>query len=160
LVDGGRTELENYLARALMRKGDSLASRSKLHEAIAEYNQAISILERLVDGGRTEMSNELAMNYNDKGELLVKLDKLNDAIEFYDTAINLWEETLQHGEIQNLPNIAKALGIRLYTHRTAGNADLAEKDMRRLQELLAFTKQNKEIEHLGEAIQTEIDKRS
>ena len=100
------------------------------------------------------------MAYLNKGVSLDSLGKLNEAIEHYGDAINLWEETLQHGEIQNLPNIAIALRNRSNTHRKAGNADLADKDMRRLHELLEFTKQHQEIEHLDEAIQAEIDDRS
>ncbi len=158
LVDGGRTELENDLATALMNKGNALFSFRKLNEAIAEYDEVISIRQRLVDGGRTELENDLALAFLNKGIALVQLDEINEAIKFYGKAINRWEETLQHGEIQNLPNIAIALGNRLNTHKKAGNNDSAEKDMRRLHELLAFTKQHKEIEHLGEYIQTEIDK--
>jgi tetratricopeptide (TPR) repeat protein len=160
LVDGGRTELANDLASALMNKGVSLYSLGKLNEAIAEYDKAILSYKRLVDGGRTELANDLASALMNKGNALDSLGKLKEAIEFYGKAINSWEETLQRGEFHNLPNIAIALGNRLDTHRTAGNTDLAEKDMRRLHELLAFTKQHKEIEHLGDAVQTEIDKRS
>jgi tetratricopeptide (TPR) repeat protein len=160
LVKQGRTELANELAAAYNNKGESLRNLGKLNEAIIETEKAIAIRKPLVASGRTELTNALAIAYNNKGEILVQLNKLNEAIEFYDTAINLWEETRQRGEVQNLPRLAECLGNRLDTHRTAGNADLAEKDMRRLHELLAFTKQHKETEHLGEAIQTEIDKRS
>ncbi len=160
LVESGQSEQANYLASAYDNKGEALAQLEKVNEAIIEFDKAIQILSDLVDRGRSEFTNDLALSYINKGNALDSLDKLNEAIEFYDDAINLWEETLQRGEFQNLPNIAMASGNRLITHRKAGNADLAEKDMSRLYELLEFTKQHKEIEHFGEYIQRQIDKRS
>jgi tetratricopeptide (TPR) repeat protein len=158
LVDGGRAELANDLAGAYLSNGVSLYSLGKSSEAIVEYDKAISIWKDLVDNGRTELANDLASAFMNKGVSLASLGKLNEAIAEYDKAIDLREEMLRDRYFHILPNIAKALGNRLDTHRKAGNADSAEKDMRRLHELLEFTKQHKEIEHLGEAIQAEIDK--
>ncbi len=160
LVQQGRGELANDLAAAYLNKGVALYSLEKPNEAILEYEKAIGIREKLVQQGRGELANDLAMAYLNKGVALRGLGKLNEAIEIYGEAINLWEEMLKAGYAHILPNLAVGLGNRVYTHREAGNADLAKKDMQRLHELLAFTKQQKEIEHLGVSIQAEIDKRS
>ncbi len=161
LVEQGRTELANDLALAYMNKGSAFRGQGDDNQAEKEYDKAIKIYERLVnEENRIELTNDMAMTYWGKGNALNGLGKIKEAIDFYDKAIEFWDETLQRGEVQNLPNMAIVLGIRSDTHRKAGNPDSAEKDMRRLYQLLELTKQHKEIEHLGTYIQAQIDKRS
>ncbi len=158
LKEQGHGELDKGLALAYRNKGDALVNLGKLDEAISELQKAITIFEPLVEQGRGESANDLAGAYLSKGNALQRLGKLNEAIEVCVEAIRLLEESLQSSEVHYLPNLAIGLGNRLGLYQKAGNTDLAEKDMRRLHELLEFTKQHKGIEHLGESIQAVIDR--
>ena len=160
LVKQGRGELANELAMVYLNKGVALRGLGKQNEAIIECEKAIAIQNRLMEQGRGELANELAKAYLNKGNALQDLGKLKEATEIYGKAILLWEETLLSGEVQNLPHLAGSLGNRLIDLRKIGNYELAAKDMQRLHELLEFTKQHKEIEHLGESIQVVIDRLS
>jgi tetratricopeptide (TPR) repeat protein len=161
LVEQGRTELANDLAMAYMNKATTLYYQKNYSEAETDYDKSIKIQEGLVtEENRVELTNDLAKSYWSKGNTVKYLGRIDEAIKFYDKSINLFEQTLQRGEVHNLPNMAIVLGIRFGAYKEAGNADSAEKDMRRLHELLELTKQHKEIEHLGEYIQKEIDKQS
>jgi tetratricopeptide (TPR) repeat protein len=69
-VDRGRTELAYDLASALANTGDALRSQGKLAEAIAAFDRAIDIRQKLVDGGRTELANNLATALVNKSNAL------------------------------------------------------------------------------------------
>ncbi len=101
------------MAAAYMNKGNALARLGKLEEAIAEYNEAIKIRERLVNElNQDQYANDLAEAYMNKGYTVSLLGELSEATKICGTAISLWEESLQTGKIQNLPNLIKTFQIR------------------------------------------------
>ena len=51
MVEGGRAELANDLANALMNKGNALQGLGQLPAAVTVYDEAIAILRKLVEGG-------------------------------------------------------------------------------------------------------------
>ena len=93
--------------------GLALDSLGKLNEAIAEYDKAIEIYEKLVEAGRSELANDLAKTYMNKGNALEQQNNSAEAVAMFGQAIELWERDLQLGFAQNLPNLVKALRIRV-----------------------------------------------
>lgn len=94
--------------------GLALDNLGKSSEAIKEYDESIKIYEELVNQqGRIELKNDLAKAYLNKG---VALEQKNDsvgAVEMFGLAIELWEENLKLGFGHNVPNLVKALRIRV-----------------------------------------------
>ncbi|MCY7346482.1 MAG: tetratricopeptide repeat protein, partial [Pyrinomonadaceae bacterium] len=101
----GKLSQPELEANNFMNKGVALYSQGALTEAIAEYDKAIEIRERLVnDENRGELSNELAAAYMNKGVALVSQGALIEAIAEYDRAIAIRERLVNQenrGELAN-----------------------------------------------------------
>ncbi|HEY0429868.1 MAG TPA: tetratricopeptide repeat protein [Pyrinomonadaceae bacterium] len=109
-----RPELANELAMAYDNKGNGLQLQGKLSESIAERDKAIGIWEKLVVGlGRKELANDLAMAYMNKGNVLEEQNNSDEAVAIFGQAIEVWEKDFQLGFVHTVPNLAKALRIRV-----------------------------------------------
>ena len=75
-----------------MNKGIALRNLTRLAEALAEYDKALAIYERLVDEEQqTHLANGLAKAYMNKGNALADLTRLAEALAEYDKAIAIYE---------------------------------------------------------------------
>jgi len=110
-VKEGRKELENYLAGALVNKGNALSDLGRLDEAIDCYDEAIGICQRLVEiEGRKELENYLASALVNKGVALSDLGRLDEAIVCYDEAIGIYQRLVEIEGQKELENyLAMAL---------------------------------------------------
>ena len=106
----GNDDLE---ANNHLNLGLALKNLGRLSEAIAEYDKSIEIYEESVEAGRTELSNNLAMAYLNQGVALEQQNNSAEAVAIFGQAIELWEQDLQLGFVHNLPNLVKALQIRV-----------------------------------------------
>jgi len=140
----GRKELENYLAGALVNKGNALFSLGRHSEAIGCYDEAIKVYRRLVEvEGRKELENDLAGALVNKGNALFSLGRHSEAIGCYDEAIKVYRRLVEvegRKELENdlagaLVNKGNAL-FSLGRHSEAiGCYDEAIKVYRRLVEV-------------------------
>ena len=106
----GRVELENYLAMALVNKGNALQDWGRLMEAISCFDDAIVRYRRLVEEGRVELENDLAGALMNKGVALGRLGRLTEAISCYDDAIVRYRRLVEEGGRVELENhLAMAL---------------------------------------------------
>ena len=144
LVEGGRTELANDLAMALMNKGIALKQSGLLPEALVCYDEAIVIVRRLVAGGRTELANDLAMALVNKGSTLhdkgrnlfeegFKADTfpvLREALLCFSEAIEIWDQAIQQNDaVFLLPSYIKGLQIRFGLSARLGRWEGAAHDV-------------------------------
>jgi tetratricopeptide (TPR) repeat protein len=107
----GRVELANYLAKALMNKGNALSALGHHNEAIDCYNEAIEIYRRLVEiEGRVELANYLAMALMNKGAALRDLGRHREAIDCYEEAIGIFKRLVEvEGRVELGNDLAGAL---------------------------------------------------
>lgn len=71
-------------------------------EAIAEYDKAIAIYERLVNKeNRGELANELAMIYMNKGGAFVQSNKFDEAVTEHNKAIAIYERLVNQEKEKN-----------------------------------------------------------
>ncbi|MEM3147033.1 MAG: tetratricopeptide repeat protein, partial [Archaeoglobaceae archaeon] len=71
--EGGRVELENDLAGALMNKGVALEQLQRWKEALNCYSEGIELWERLVEGGMTHVTPNLIKSLKIRFDLLRQL---------------------------------------------------------------------------------------
>jgi tetratricopeptide (TPR) repeat protein len=139
----GRVKLENYLASALVGKGNALSALGRYKEAIDCYNEAIGIIRRLVEvEGRVELANDLAMALMNKGIALRNLGHYEESIDCYDKAIKIYRRLVEEGRVELENDLARVLvnkGNALWNlgrHREAIDCyDKAIKIYRRLVEV-------------------------
>jgi tetratricopeptide (TPR) repeat protein len=107
----GRVELGNYLAMALMNKGNALWALGRLEEAIDCHDEVIGIYRRLVEvEGRVELANDLAGALMNKGTALSDLGHLSEAIDCYDEAIGIFKRLIEvEGRVELENDLARAL---------------------------------------------------
>jgi tetratricopeptide (TPR) repeat protein len=107
----GRVELGNYLARALMNKGNALLALGRLEEAIDCHDEVIGIYRRLVEvEGRMELENYLASALMSKGVALRALGRYREAIDCYDEAIEIYRRLVEvEGRVELANDLAGAL---------------------------------------------------
>gem|GEM_PF-565465 len=107
----GRVKLENYLASALVGKGNALSALGRYKEAIDCYNEAIGIIRRLVEvEGRVELANDLAMALMNKGIALRNLGHYEESIDCYDKAIKIYRRLVEvEGRMELENDLAGAL---------------------------------------------------
>jgi tetratricopeptide (TPR) repeat protein len=107
----GRVELGNYLAMALMNKGNALSLLGRLEEAIDCHDEAIGIYRRLVEvEGRVELANDLAGALMNKGVALSDLGHHREAIDCYDEAIEIYRRLVEvEGRVELADYLATAL---------------------------------------------------
>jgi len=110
----GRGELANDLAAAYMEKANALYSLGEARAALALYDRAIAIRERLVEReGRGELANDLAMAYMNKASALYSLGEGRAALGLYDRAIAIRERLVEReGRRELLGSLAKVKGLR------------------------------------------------
>jgi tetratricopeptide (TPR) repeat protein len=130
-VAAGRTELDNDLARALMNKGNALAALQRLGEALAAYDAAIAIRQRLVAAGRTELDNDLAAALMNKGLLLETRHQTHDALECYSRGIAIREKLFRAGAAWLAADLIKGCWIRFDLCRQTTVWELAAGDVQR-----------------------------
>ena|GEM_PF-5471558 len=135
LVAGGRSELENDLASAVMNRGVSLDSLGRLTEAVADYARAIEILERLVAGGRSEFENHLAGAVMNRGNSLDSMGRLTEAVADYDRAIEILERLIAGGRSELEKDVASAVMNRGVSFRSLGRLTAAVADYDRAIEI-------------------------
>lgn len=115
LVNGfGRKDQANDLAIAYSNKAATFTELGKLNEAIIELDKAIEIYKELIENQkRAELANNLASAFMNKGNALEQQNHSAEAVAMFGQAIELWEQDLQLGFVHNLPNLVKALRIRV-----------------------------------------------
>jgi tetratricopeptide (TPR) repeat protein len=123
LVDGGRAELANDLAAALMNKAVALRSLGRGVEALEFYDRAIGIRDELVQAGRAELANDLAAALMNKAVALYSLGRGVEALAFYDRAIVIRDELVQAGRAELANDLATALANRAVAWETAEEWD-------------------------------------
>jgi tetratricopeptide (TPR) repeat protein len=124
--------LANYLARALVNKGNALWVLGRLEEAIDYYDEAIKIRRRLVEvEGRVELENDLARALINKGIALRALGRLNEALQCYDEGIGLLEMMMAEGKVHVAPSLIRGLGNRFELKRQMRDWDGAADDVRK-----------------------------
>jgi tetratricopeptide (TPR) repeat protein len=128
LIKGfARDDLRNDYAGMLNSKGLALSSLTKLNEALAEYDKAITIYQLVNEERQIDLSNDLARTYMNKGNALWRLAKLNEALMEYDKAIAI-RERLVNEEQQT--HLAKGLATAYM------NKGLALRGLKKLDEAL------------------------
>ena len=126
-------ELANYLAMALINKGETLRQMGCLDKALECLEEAIGIYRRLVEvEGRVELENDLARVLVNKGNALSDLGRLSEALRCYDEGIGLWERILAEGKVHVAPSLIKGLGIRFELKRQMRDWDGAADDVRKV----------------------------
>ncbi len=105
LVAKGRKELESELAALCAPKAFIHAHLDDAPGALALYDRALAIYERLVEQeGRRELANELAQSYQNKARALQALGDLKGAVGSYDRALAIYERLVEQegrGELAN-----------------------------------------------------------
>src|SRR5437764_3619464 len=88
-----------------MNKGVALRGLNRLPEAVAEYDKAIGIRERLVNvEQQAHLANDLAKAYMNKGVALRGLTRLPEAVAEYDKAIGILERLVNVEQQAHLAN--------------------------------------------------------
>jgi tetratricopeptide (TPR) repeat protein len=91
-----RKPIESDLARMLVNKAFVHGSVDDVPGALAMYDQAIAIWERLVKvEGRAELANDLARAYMNKAIAMYDLGDNRGAIAMHDQAIAVWERLVE-----------------------------------------------------------------
>jgi len=108
LIDQGMKDLEYDLSTLLINKAFVHNSVDDIPGAIAMYDKAIEIWERLVHKeGRTELANNLATVYLNKAIAVMGLGDNRAAVEMYDKAIEIWERLVhKEGRTELANNLA------------------------------------------------------
>ena len=99
------SEIKLLLVDVLNTKGIALWRQGRLAEAIAEYDKAIEIYERLINKeNRGELANELAKTYMNKGGAFVDSDRFDESIGEYSKAIAIYEQLVNQEKREELEN--------------------------------------------------------
>jgi tetratricopeptide (TPR) repeat protein len=105
LVAGGRKDLETELAVLCVKKAFVHKYAEDIPGALALYDRAITIRERLVEQeGRRELANELAAAYTNKAVAVRALGDNRAAVELYDRAIAVYERLVEREGRRELAN--------------------------------------------------------
>jgi tetratricopeptide (TPR) repeat protein len=109
----GQKELANYLARALVNKGNALWVLGRPKEAIDCYSEAIGIYRRSVEvKGRAELVDflVLVMTLMNMGDVLRQMGYLDEALECSEKAIGVYRHLVEVERGVELANyLARAL---------------------------------------------------
>ena len=92
----GRRKLANELVMACVNKASTLSDLGDNGDAVALYDRAIAIYERLVQReGRRELANVLATAYLNKANAVGALGDNRAAVALYDRAIAIYERLVE-----------------------------------------------------------------
>ena len=106
---GGRVDLRENLATALVNKGITLSSQKQFGEAVKCYDWAIEIREELVLGGREDLRENVATALMNKGNALTSQKQFGEAVKCYDRAIGNYQELIRGGREDLREDVATAL---------------------------------------------------
>ncbi|MCX5813027.1 MAG: serine/threonine-protein kinase [Proteobacteria bacterium] len=109
LIEQGRKEFQTTLASLLVHKAFVHEDVADVPGAIAMYDKAIQIYERLVnEEGKTEPSNALADVYINKANAVMQLGDNRFAAEISDKAIQIYERLVdEEGKTEFSNNLAR-----------------------------------------------------
>lgn len=109
----GRQELDDVdLASHCVDSANELVRRGALSDAIAAYDRAIQIRERLLAGGRAEVEDVLAAAYVSKALAVRQGSRPEDAIGLLSRALALYEGLIKRGRRDLSADRAQALAHR------------------------------------------------
>ena len=124
LVRDGLKELEVDLATLCMNKAMVHSTAADENGARQEYDQAISILERLFyKEDRSKVAGDLAVAYMNKAISASALGDKREAVALYDQAIALQERLLNHESRRQLTDSLAAT----YMNKATALSDLADR---------------------------------
>ena len=148
LIAAGRKDLREDLANLSGEKAFVHESAEDLPGAVAQYDRAIEIRERLVNQeGRRELANDLADTYQNKAIEVATLGDNRAAVDLYDRAIAVYERLVnQEGRRELRGDLARTTVYRAKTLLTLGEQDRARADARRAVAVL-----KEEVEQTGRA---------
>jgi tetratricopeptide (TPR) repeat protein len=107
----GQKELANYLAMALMNKGNVLWALGRLKEAIDCFDETIGIFKHLVEvERRAELVDFWAMALMNKGYVLWQMGRLHEVLEWSEKVIGIYRRLVEVERRVELANyLASAL---------------------------------------------------
>jgi tetratricopeptide (TPR) repeat protein len=137
LVEEGRGELALLLSHVYLNKGNALLGLGDQRGAVALYDQAMAIQERLVrKEGRADLANDLARTYMNKAMAVSNLGDNRGAVALFDQVIAIRERLVQEGRAELQGDLAKALLLRAGGLLPLGNHDKARVDARKAMQIL------------------------
>ncbi len=148
LVAGGRKDLDEQLATLCVEKALIHEHTDDVPGALALYDRAIEIRERLVEReGRRELANDLAMACMNKAIAVSDLGDLRAAVALYDRAIEIYERLVEReGRRELRGNLALVVAYRAGCYRDIGDPQRAAADVRKTVAIL-----NEEIDRTDRA---------
>lgn len=109
----GQQELDDVdLASHCVDTGNKLVRRGALSDAIAAYDRAIQIRERLLADGRVEVEDVLAASYVSKALAVRQGSAPDDAVGLFNRALALYEGLIKRGRRDLSVDRAQALAHR------------------------------------------------
>src|SRR5437762_3230825 len=122
LVRGGRADLREDLATALMNKGVALGNQKQFGPAVECYDRAMEIREELVGGGCADLREDLAMTLGNKHILVEIQGDPAQALDLIRLAVGIRRELYEEDYSHQTEEFLQALEWMAQTLDSLGRA--------------------------------------
>ena len=119
-IEAGYTDDFNDLATAYMQRGATYYDKGQYQEALIDYNECISIMEKLHKEEELYDFNELATAYMNRGNTYCRKGEYTEALSDFDACIGIRKKLCKEGNLYDINDLATVCMNRGATYSMIG----------------------------------------